>query len=364
MQNIKKKKLGVVSGESCYSRNLDNFGLILSKIFDLDLIGCEKIDSRLSKMYNTKNYTKIKRKNYFLWILKDIINIIFYCKKERPDILFSFGRADFQGPIIAVIGKIFRIKTVVRYSGSSFEMYKHKKGLNKILAYIDCKFVMPFMTKADKLICMGDEQKEELIKHGCKPEKISILIQPTDQNMFKPVKNKKELRLKLKLPLNKKIILYVGNLTNFKGADTLVKVVKDITKKRKNIFFLIVGADKEGYKIKFKEFENVRLTGKVSEEEVIKYYQSSDLYIHPSHIEGFPKTLLEAAACGLPSIARDIVGVGRVATHVFERDEKLIDLILNTKLKASDKSKLPLKFTWHNLEKKYLKVFTEAYNEK
>jgi len=338
--------------------NVFYIGKILQKRNKVDIIGFKKGNNpKLKDYFNFRQYTNIKPTSYFKWVIRDIINLWRYCREEKPDVLFSMQRPDFQGPLVVLFSKLFGIKSVVRFSGGSFDMYKYKKCLAKIFSYLDCKLIMPLIRKADRIICMGEDQKKELTKQGVKRDKINIILQPTDTDRFKPPKSKGKIREKLNLPKDKKIILYVGNLTNFKGADTLLRVVEEV--QLDDYFFVFVGEDREKYKNKFAKFDNVKLTGRILPNEVPLYYQAADLYIHPSYIEGFPKTLLEAAACGLPSIARDIVGVGRVATKTFKKDEELIGYILKGSWEELDKSKsrLPNKYSWNNLEKKYLDLF-------
>ncbi len=50
---------------------------------------------------------------------------------------------------------------------------------------------------------------------------------------------------------------------------------------------------------------NIRLAGLLHAEELKRHYQQADIFLFPSTWEGSPKVLLEAAACGLPVIARN-----------------------------------------------------------
>jgi glycosyltransferase involved in cell wall biosynthesis len=49
---------------------------------------------------------------------------------------------------------------------------------------------------------------------------------------------------------------------------------------------------------------NVQLVGLLPAEALKKEYRDADIFLFPSTWEGSPKVILEAAACGLPVIAR------------------------------------------------------------
>lgn len=43
-------------------------------------------------------------------------------------------------------------------------------------------------------------------------------------------------------------------------------------------------------------------------DELLEYYAASDCFVFPSYREGFPNTVMEAGAMGLPSVVTDING--------------------------------------------------------
>jgi glycosyltransferase involved in cell wall biosynthesis len=47
----------------------------------------------------------------------------------------------------------------------------------------------------------------------------------------------------------------------------------------------------------------------VNRHEVASYYQASDVYVHASHEDTFPTSILEAMACGLPVVATAVGGI-------------------------------------------------------
>ena len=64
----------------------------------------------------------------------------------------------------------------------------------------------------------------------------------------------------------------------------------------------------------------VRCLGKVSEDELVELYRRADLFIMPNIVvpgdmEGFGIVMLEAGACGLPTLAADLEGIRDVITE-------------------------------------------------
>jgi glycosyltransferase involved in cell wall biosynthesis len=44
-------------------------------------------------------------------------------------------------------------------------------------------------------------------------------------------------------------------------------------------------------------------------QQVARYYQAADLYLHPARADTFPTTILEALACGTPVVASAVGGI-------------------------------------------------------
>lgn len=52
--------------------------------------------------------------------------------------------------------------------------------------------------------------------------------------------------------------------------------------------------------------DRVFLGGRVPNQDLLSFYGAADVYLTPSHVDGSSVSLMEAMACGLPSIASDI----------------------------------------------------------
>lgn len=159
--------------------------------------------------------------------------------------------------------------------------------------------------------------ENQLISAGLEKKKIVKIPLGVYTNIFRPISinNSKKLRQELGLPTDRIII---GSFQKdgvgwgeglkpklIKGPDIFVDVVKKL--KSYNPYVLLTGPAR-GYvkkrlteeKIEFKHFiakSNLELS---------KFYQTLDLYIISSRIEGGPKAVVEALASGVPIVSTKV----------------------------------------------------------
>ena len=99
-------------------------------------------------------------------------------------------------------------------------------------------------------------------------------------------------------------VLFVGSLRPFKGPQLLLRAATRFP----NAEFVIVGdglmATELQDRVQREKLLNVRFTRGLDVSAVREQYRSADVFLFPSHWEGSPKVILEAAACGLPVIGR------------------------------------------------------------
>ncbi len=100
-------------------------------------------------------------------------------------------------------------------------------------------------------------------------------------------------------------VLFAGSLRPFKQPQVLL----DAAARFPGADFVLVGeglmADELKTRIERERLRNVTLTGLLGAERLKQEYRQADVFLFPSAWEGSPKVLLEAAACGLPVIARE-----------------------------------------------------------
>ena len=110
------------------------------------------------------------------------------------------------------------------------------------------------------------------------------------------------------------IVLFVGKLTAFKGADTLLRAAKQYERLEKGkIITLIVGSGDERKKLEALKdslgLKGVFFLGHREQEELRRLYSTADVLAVPSRKEPFGLVALEAMACGLPVVASNEGGL-------------------------------------------------------
>jgi teichuronic acid biosynthesis glycosyltransferase TuaC len=148
------------------------------------------------------------------------------------------------------------------------------------------------------------------ITSGSAPNsKIKFQTMGIDDEYFKKV-DKKIARKKLKLPLNKKILLFIGRINDVKGIGILLEAMNKL--KDEDILLKIIGfgpqEDKFKKYAKKNNLKNVELLGGVYGKTKMLYLSASDLFVLPSSKEGAPVTVMEALARNLPVVVTDVGG--------------------------------------------------------
>ena len=109
--------------------------------------------------------------------------------------------------------------------------------------------------------------------------------------------------------------IFVGRIVGDKGINELVSAFAELHKKYEKTRLLLIGNFEQQLDPLQAETLNVidkhtsiESLGPKYGDELLAYYAASDCFVFPSYREGFPNTVMEAGAMGLPSIVTDING--------------------------------------------------------
>lgn len=172
------------------------------------------------------------------------------------------------------------------------------------------------LSKAAAYLASGEHAKEYFLRYGAQDEKIfihnfSALHEGEVLNEPLNSEEKKELRKKLALPLDKKIVIAVGRFIPLKRYDFLLREWKQIDDE---CCLLLIGGGSEYEKyqsiIQENGLTNVILENFHPTHELYEYYKAADAFIHPSSYDVWGLVVNEAMANGLPVVVSDTCVAG------------------------------------------------------
>ena len=106
-----------------------------------------------------------------------------------------------------------------------------------------------------------------------------------------------------------------------KGFPELFAAAERLRRTHPDVVFVVVGGSDpdKADAISSEELAAAGRRGRIvfagSRDDMEDVYRGFDLFVLPSHREGFPRSAMEAAATGLPVIATDIRGCRQVVSH-------------------------------------------------
>lgn len=205
-----------------------------------------------------------------------------------------------DGSWAAVIAKkIFNKKLLVRcgYEWLNFVTLGKRNKLKIFIAYI---VESVSYKNADRIILTSSSDKDFIIsKFKINPEKISVISNYIDTDLFKETDTEKE-----------DSIFFVGRIETQKNLNLLVKAMSGLDAK---LVIAGEGSLKEEVK-KTGEEEGVSISflGNVSQKKIPGLISKSKIFALPSLYEGNPKVLLEAMSCGAAIVATRAEGIDSV----------------------------------------------------
>jgi glycosyltransferase involved in cell wall biosynthesis len=166
------------------------------------------------------------------------------------------------------------------------------------------------VASVDQLICVSDGAQQEFIKAGIPLEKLRVVrngISPPPARQA----SRLQVRQRLGLPSEARIVLTVARLEHQKGHLHLLAAIPSVRARHPDTYFVWVGEGTLHSELREKLHEQgsdgfVRMVG--SRSDVADLMGGSDVLVLPSLFEGLPLVILEAMSIGLPVVGTNVCG--------------------------------------------------------
>ncbi len=171
---------------------------------------------------------------------------------------------------------------------------------------------------ATHIIPEGEGVKNDLQNNGITKKPLRVLgygnVCGVDMDYFSRRPEVMDVVSQKSLKSEKFTFVFVGRIVGDKGINELCEAFDKLSGMA-NARLLLVGPyedslDPISEKAReiIKNNPDIDSVGGKSGDELLAYYAAADCFVFPSYREGFPNTVLEAGAMGLPSIVTDING--------------------------------------------------------
>lgn len=232
-----------------------------------------------------------------LWSLYGIL------RRDRPDIVHAYlPAANVLAPVAARMAGVRRV-IVSKRSGtfyqSAFPLLRHLERFGSMLADV-------IMVNSDAVLReVGAAEPHR----GGKFRRIYNGVDPIPSWTPEMIAS---FRAREGLPPRAPVAVCVSNFFGYKGHGDLVTSIATVTGEFPDATFVFIGRDGGSLEATWEAARDLGVLPRIRfaghRADVPDFLRAADLFVHPSHQEGFSNAILEAMAAGLPVVACDVGG--------------------------------------------------------
>lgn len=226
-----------------------------------------------------------------------------------------------------------------------------KKSLTNFLALQNI-----YMYKKSKTFVKTEYVRKELENRGV--ENSVVIPVGLDFEIIPYItESREQIRKTLLLPVEKRILLFVGRLEVYKHPEDAIQLIMQLDK---NYILVMIGNGAQYAKIqdmieRWHLKERVRQIPDIPNSAIHQYYRASDCLINLNKKEIFGMSILEAVCQGCPVIARHAPGPDTIIQegitgYLCNNLEEMKERIINLDMSISEEARLQVRenFSWNN----------------
>jgi glycosyltransferase involved in cell wall biosynthesis len=244
---------------------------------------------------------------------------------EVLDVQMNSGTTDFLLPLFKANLPPMVVTYHLAYSDAESWMKTLFNTIGRISLFAGRRY--------DAIILVHPFQKRMFIPNGVPDEKLNVIVNGVDTNLFKPLGHKK----------NDDIIdfIYVGRLSYDKGVHILIQAFRAYHKENSRSRLTIVGDGMLKSMLTSQDSESIRWLGNLDHSLVPQYLQNADIFVVPMSIGPLTASIsvLEAMSCGLPLITTNVADADRILSPeegILVKPESVSAVVDAMRLMAKD----------------------------
>lgn len=247
-------------------------------------------------------------------IVKDInalIKMIGVFHKEKPTMVHSMTPK--AGLLCMIAGWLTKVP--VRVHTFTGLVWPTEKGLKRCILMLTDRLTCACATH---IIPEGEGVKNDLIAGKITHKPLKVLGYGNVKGVDMGKCSRRPGVIKIAEKLRKEdcfTFLYVGRVVRDKGINELCSAFERLHNDYPKTRLILVGSYEDALdpisgesKTIIDKNKAIEAVGAKSGDDLFAYYAAANCFVMPSYREGFPNTVLEAGAMGLPSIVTDING--------------------------------------------------------
>ncbi|SEP74930.1 Glycosyltransferase involved in cell wall bisynthesis [Virgibacillus subterraneus] len=255
-------------------------------------------DPRMGKLFVLKKY--------LLWIIRIIY--ILLTRGRSYDIIHAHYVFP-SGWLALLFQKTFGTRVIVTAHGGDLDK------MSRIGSFF-FRQTEQVLHEADHVIAVGEKLKTDMVTaFKVKEEKITLLNMGVNRQVFTPMDQEQAKHL-LDIAPSSKTILFVGNIIAAKGMTELVEAYSDLKDEYPNLELHLIGAQKEPPyvrwlkgKISNENTQDIKIHPPMKQRDIARWQAAADVFVIPSHMEGFGLVALEAMSCHTPVVGTNVGGL-------------------------------------------------------
>lgn len=247
-----------------------------------------------------------------------LLRLVRLLRAEKPDFLQTWlYHADLMGLLAGKIAAVPRVFWNVRSSDMDMSRYRRLSALT-VRA---CAALSPL---PDAVVVNSQAGQDYHIRIGYRPRRWVLIPNGVDTDRFRPDPDaRQQERAALAVSPDVFVIGYVARFDPMKDHATFLRAARRLVDEKVGVLFVLCGPGmtwENGELVAMIDGLDLRpwlrLLGPRSDVE--RVFAALDLATSSSRSEGFPNTLAEAMACGLPCVATDAGDSARILGEAGE----------------------------------------------